>query len=121
MATRRAGPPPGSHSGVAQQPGVATQKGGLVDGPVYRSIFGNLKYIRLYEPDEPDEPEALNDGSIVCHDDFSDDSTNEPVMDGTANLAYLLSARAPSRESRGSEAHVDARGEGADGGLVPRV
>jgi endoglucanase len=83
------------HSIIAQQMGVATQMGGLVDGPVYRSIFQNLAYVRLYEADEF---EALNTGSIVYHDDFGDYSTNEPIMDGTANLAYLLSALAPPRE-----------------------
>jgi endoglucanase len=83
------------HSIVAQQLGVATQKGGLVDGPVYRSIYQNLRYIRLYEPDEF---AALNTGAIVYHDDFGDYSTNEPIMDGTANLAYLLSALAPGRD-----------------------
>jgi hypothetical protein len=79
------------HSIVSQQMGVATQRGGLVDGPVYRSIFGSLAYVRLYEPDEF---EALNGGFVVYHDDFGDYSTNEPIMDGTANLAYLLSALA---------------------------
>jgi len=83
------------HSIVAQEMGVETQKGGLVDGPVYRSIFQNLAYVRLYAPDEY---EALNTGFIVYHDDFGDYSTNEPIMDGTANLAYLLSALAPERE-----------------------
>jgi endoglucanase len=79
------------HSIVANQVGVQTQKGGLVDGPVYRSIYGSLQYIRLHEADEF---QALNTGSIVYHDDFGDYSTNEPIMDGTANLAYLLSALA---------------------------
>jgi endoglucanase len=77
------------HSIVAKQLGVATQKGGLVDGPVYRSIFGSLLYVRL---SEPDEYAAWNGGSIVYHDDWGDYSTNEPIMDGTANLVWLLSA-----------------------------
>jgi len=79
------------HSIVARQLGVQTQTGGLLDGPVYRSIFENLMYIRLVEPDEY---AAFNTGHIVYHDDFGDYSTNEPIMDGTANLAYLLSALA---------------------------
>ena len=79
------------HSIVARRLGVATQKGGLVDGPVYRSIFENLLYVRLLEDDEY----ALwNGGHIVYHDDFGDYSTNEPIMDGTANLAWLLAAMA---------------------------
>jgi hypothetical protein len=66
--------------------------GGLLDGPVYRSIFDNLRGIRLIEEDEF---AAFNTGFIVYHDDFGDYSTNEPIMDGTANLTYLLAALAP--------------------------
>jgi hypothetical protein len=86
------------HSVVAQRLGVRTQTGGLVDGPVYRSIYQNLRSIRLYEPDEF---AALNTGHVVYHDDFGDYSTNEPIMDGTANLAYLLSAMAGGGGERG--------------------
>jgi hypothetical protein len=77
------------HSVVAKQLGVETQRGGLVDGPVYRSIFQNLQYVRLTEPDEY---ARWNTGFIVYHDDWGDYSTNEPIMDGTANLVYLLAA-----------------------------
>lgn len=79
------------HSIAAREIGVETQFGGLVDGPVYRSIFENLLYIRLTEPDEF---ARFNTGRMVYHDDWGDYSTNEPIMDGTANLTYLLSARA---------------------------
>ncbi len=34
---------------------------------------------------------AFNTGAIVYHDDLGDYSTNEHIMDGTANLIYLLS------------------------------
>jgi len=61
--------------------------GGLVDGPVYSSIFANLKGIRLLRPDEY---APFNTGRIVYHDDLGDYSTNEFIMDGTASLAYLL-------------------------------
>ncbi|HET7464968.1 MAG TPA: glycoside hydrolase family 9 protein [Longimicrobium sp.] len=81
--------PRSPHSIVARELGVRSQRGGLVDGPVYRSIFQNLKYVTLTEPDEY---ALLNTGPIVYHDDFGDYSTNEPIMDGTANLAYVLSA-----------------------------
>jgi hypothetical protein len=77
------------HSVVARQLGVGTQRGGLVDGPVYRSIFQNLQYVSLTEPDEY---ARWNTGFIVYHDDWGDYSTNEPIMDGTANLVYLLAA-----------------------------
>jgi len=66
--------------------------GGLVDGPVYRSIYEHLRGIRLLEADEY---AAFNTGFIVYHDDVGDYSTNEPIMDGTANLAYVLAAGAP--------------------------
>lgn len=77
------------HSIIARQLGVETQLGGLLDGPVYRSIYENLMYIRLLDPDEF---APFNTGFIVFHDDFGDYSTNEPIMDGTGNLTYLLSA-----------------------------
>lgn len=77
------------HSIVAKQVGIHGQFGGLVDGPVYASIFDNLLYIRLFEEDEF---ARFNTGDIVYHDDYGDYSTNEPIMDGTANLVYLLAA-----------------------------
>jgi hypothetical protein len=72
--------------------GVQTQLGGLVDGPVYRSIFQSLKYVGLRDADEF---APFNTGFIVYHDDLGDYSTNEPIMDGTANLVYLLASLAP--------------------------
>jgi endoglucanase len=64
--------------------------GGLVDGPVYTSIYKNLIGITLYEPDEY---AAFQSDLAVCHDDYGDYSTNEPTMDGTASLIYLLAAK----------------------------
>ena len=64
--------------------------GGLVDGPVYSSIYNNLIGIQLYKPDTY---EAFQSDLVVYHDDFGDYSTNEPTMDGTASLIYLLSAK----------------------------
>lgn len=68
--------------------------GGLVDGPVYRSIFENLRGVTMagvngatgeaYERFQPDR--------MVYHDAAHDYSTNEPTMDGTACLTYYLSA-----------------------------
>ena len=66
--------------------------GGLVDGPVYRSIFENLLGIHLAQPDEY---ERWNGGFVVYHADYGDYSTNEPIMDGTGMLTYLLAAMAP--------------------------
>src|SRR5436190_17470215 len=64
--------------------------GGLVDGPVYTSIYKNLIGITLYQPDEY---EAFQSDLAVYHDDYGDYSTNEPTMDGTASLIYLLAAK----------------------------
>jgi hypothetical protein len=77
------------HSAVAAQRGPEALAGGLLDGPVYRSIFQNLRGIALHEADEY---APYNTGFIVYHDDIGDYSTNEPIMDGTANLAFLLGA-----------------------------
>ncbi len=64
--------------------------GGLVDGPVYGSIYNNLIGIKLYEPDEYAN---FQSSLAVYHDDYGDYSTNEPTMDGTASLIYLLAAK----------------------------
>ena len=79
------------HSVVARQTTIRLT-GGLLDGPVYRSIYSSLRGIRLHEADEY---ARFNTGFIVYHDDFGDYSTNEPIMDGTAGLAILLAALAP--------------------------
>ncbi|MEO7823667.1 MAG: glycoside hydrolase family 9 protein [Gemmatimonadaceae bacterium] len=85
------------HNGVfARDPHSVVSKvmkleltGALLDGPVYTSIYQNLRGISLHEPDEY---APFNTGFIVYHDDVGDYSTNEPIMDGTANLSYLLAA-----------------------------
>ena len=61
--------------------------GGLVDGPVYTSIYKGLIGIRLYDEDEY---APFQSDLAVYHDDYGDYSTNEPTMDGTASLVYLL-------------------------------
>ncbi|HEU4747781.1 MAG TPA: glycoside hydrolase family 9 protein [Gemmatimonadaceae bacterium] len=76
------------HSVVAKEMKIELT-GALLDGPVYRSIYQNLRGIRLHEADEY---APFNTGFIVYHDDVGDYSTNEPIMDGTANLSYLLAA-----------------------------
>jgi endoglucanase len=83
--------PQDPHSIMSLRLGPEVMKGGLVDGPVYRSIYQNLMGISLHEPDEY---AVLNRGSIVYHDDLGDYSTNEPILDGTANLLYVLAAMA---------------------------
>lgn len=64
--------------------------GGLVDGPVYTNIFKNLIGIQLQDADEYAE---FQSDLAVYHDDYGDYSTNEPTMDGTAVLIYLLAAK----------------------------
>jgi endoglucanase len=64
--------------------------GGLVDGPVYGNIYKNLIGITLKDPDEYAE---FQSDLVVYHDDYGDYSTNEPTMDGTASLIYLLAAK----------------------------
>lgn len=64
--------------------------GGLVDGPVYGNIYKNLIGITLYQPDEY---AGFQSDLVVYHDDYGDYSTNEPTMDGTASLVYLLAAK----------------------------
>ncbi|PVY38491.1 glycoside hydrolase family 9 protein [Pontibacter virosus] len=64
--------------------------GGLVDGPVYGSIFNNLQHLKLYSEDAYAEFQSK---LAVYHDDFGDYSTNEPTMDGTASLIYLLASK----------------------------
>ena len=66
-----------------------TTTGGLVDGPVYTSIYKSLLGIHLLRADQYPE---FQDGKAVYHDDIGDYSTNEPTMDGTASLSYLLSS-----------------------------
>jgi len=64
--------------------------GGLVDGPVYGSIYNNLLGLTLHQPDEYAE---FQSSLVVYHDDYGDYSTDEPTMDGTASLIYLLAAK----------------------------
>lgn len=64
--------------------------GGLVDGPVYGTIWNRLIGIKLYAPDEF---EQFQSPLVVYHDDYGDYSTNEPTMDGTASLSYYLSQK----------------------------
>ena len=64
--------------------------GGLVDGPVYTNIYKGLIGITLANEDEYED---FQSNLAVYHDDYGDYSTNEPTMDGTASLIYLLAAK----------------------------
>lgn len=71
--------------------------GGMVDGPVYGSIYQNLIGIRL---SHEDSYAAFQSDLAVYHDDYGDYSTNEPTMDGTASLVYLLAAKESESHGR---------------------
>ncbi len=61
--------------------------GGIVDGPIYTSIYKSL--IGIYLANE-DTYAPFQSDYVVYHDDYADYSTNEPTMDGTASLTYYL-------------------------------
>jgi hypothetical protein len=61
--------------------------GGLVDGPVYGTIYRSLLGLTL---NDPDEFEAVQNPFVVYHDDTGDYSTNEPTMDGTAGAILMM-------------------------------
>lgn len=68
--------------------GLGNTTGGLVDGPVYSTIFGSLLGVSMegginYMDVQP--------GDIVYHDSTHDYSTDEPTMDGTACLTFPFS------------------------------
>lgn len=71
---------------VGGRPGRDYLVGGLVDGPVYSGIYGSLWGVHLRRDDQF----ASFQGTAVYHDDYSDYSTNEPTMDGTASMTYML-------------------------------
>ena len=64
--------------------------GGMVDGPVYGSIYKNLRGLKLLEPDKY---AAFQSPHVMYHDDAGDYSTNEPTTDGSATLLYLLAEK----------------------------
>ncbi|MDN3204549.1 glycoside hydrolase family 9 protein [Algoriphagus sediminis] len=63
-----------------------TPNGGLIDGPIYQSIYKSLLGLTLKNPDE--FAEFQND-YVTYHDDIGDYSTNEPTMDGTADSILM--------------------------------
>lgn len=72
---------------IGGKPGIEHLYGGLVDGPVYSSIFKSLWGVHLRRDDRFKD---FQGPIAVYHDDWSDYSTNEPTMDGTASLTYML-------------------------------
>jgi len=64
-----------------------TPAGGLIDGPIFRTIHDYLKGLILIEPDELAD---FQNDFVVYHDDIGDYSTNEPTMDGTADSIFMM-------------------------------
>lgn len=64
--------------------------GALVDGPVYGTIYRKQLGVSIVNGDEY---APFQSSYVVYHDDYGDYVTNEPTMDGTANLVYLLAAQ----------------------------
>lgn len=85
--------------------------GGLVDGPVYSTIYKLLRGIKLCNADEYCE---VQPNRMVYHDDNGDYSTNEPTMDGTASLTMYFSeleSLAGSKKKVLSELGATVRGD----------
>ncbi len=77
-----------THSSYVSKGGQVN--GGLVDGPVYSTIFrSHSKYITMTNKDvyADVQPSVAN-----YHDDITDYTSNECTMDGTACLIYYLSS-----------------------------
>jgi hypothetical protein len=62
-------------------------KGSLVDGPLWSTIHDKMLAIEL---SEPDEYAHLQPKHVKYWDDYMDYSTNEPTLDGSAELLMIL-------------------------------
>lgn len=91
------------HSSLWIKKGYRTT-GGLVDGPVYATIFAKLEGLKLAHPDEYADYQS---DYVVYHDDYGDYSTNEPTMDGTASLSYYLSSKEIEGKSKTGTENFD--------------
>lgn len=69
--------------------------GGLIDGPIFRTIHSKLLALELTQPDE--FAQFQND-FVVYQDDIGDYSTNEPTMDGTAGSILMMAHWSPDLE-----------------------
>ncbi|HYW34127.1 MAG TPA: glycoside hydrolase family 9 protein [Balneolaceae bacterium] len=68
--------------------------GGMVDGPVYTSLYKQFSRIRL---NKPDKLAPFQSNYIVYHDEWNDFSTNEPTLDGTAEAMVWVSYNAAGK------------------------
>lgn len=99
--------------------GIGNTPGGLVDGPMYSSIYSTLIGVSLEGlPGKPAQAYAeFQPELMVYHDAIGEYSTNEPTMDGTASLTYYLSALEKEgqqqRKVSGKDHHI-----WVDGGVI---
>jgi len=89
------------HSAFTHVGGIKVH-GALVDGPVYATIFNNLKGIQVTNGDEYAD---VQPGGVVYHDDWGDYSTNEPTLDGTASLVFYLASLESKRDTSTTTDH----------------
>ena len=85
--------PQATHSNFVME-GVGMPTGGLVDGPVYATIFNSLKGVNLADDMiniNGNTYDLFQPHDVVYHDNTHDYSTNEPTMDGTASLTFPFS------------------------------
>ena len=66
--------------------------GGLIDGPIYLTIYRKLLGLKLLEADEF---APFQNDFVIYHDDVGDYSTNEPTMDGTAGSMVMMGHWSP--------------------------
>lgn len=74
---------------------VLTKKvvpGGLIDGPIFMTIYNKLLALELHQPDEF---ALFQNNFVTYHDDVGDYSTNEPTMDGTAGSIMMMAHWSP--------------------------
>jgi peptidoglycan/xylan/chitin deacetylase (PgdA/CDA1 family) len=86
--SRNANSPVNPYSGTTSKNHIALS-GGLVGGPVSKSTF--VSSFKNYF--QGDKYERFQSDWAVYHDDAEDFVTNEPTLDGTASLSYLLSGK----------------------------
>lgn len=94
------------HSSLVYE-GVGNTTGGLVDGPVYKSIFDSLRGVNLAHDVRngfgPTNYDDFQMDYMVYHDNMHDYSTNEPTMDGTASLTFPLSTYQMEGKAQGTK------------------
>lgn len=66
--------------------------GGLIDGPIFMTIYKKLLGLELLQPDEFAQ---FQNNFVTYHDDIGDYSTNEPTMDGTAGSIMMMAHWSP--------------------------